>query len=405
MSIRQKIKAVKGYLGCKLTPIFTPMQRVTIENHRGLLRLRWLYLGKRKGIPCSVKADPMGYAVANQKKAQIEFDLATGQYDPTLLKYKPQTMGKNRTEISIPELFERFTKQYFKDRRLSNQPLSQSSQERYQLLSKHLERSLTKKVRGEIKPLDAHELTETIAANFVSVQLEHANNQTVRSRLWMLQACWDWAKGKYKIADTNPWSAHIAKIKSGESKKVKPFSAIEVQAILNAFKHHQYYSHYYPLVAFLFGTACRFGEAVGLRWRNVSDDFKSVLICQTFSRGEFRNTTKTKKSRTVNLTPAISELLRSLSEKPHKPDDLVFQSPKGLPVDDHCFNRRAWHKVLGELEIEYRKPYCTRHTAISHALANGANPIDVAAATGHSVRTLHERYASSINQKAVFVEF
>jgi integrase len=90
-------------------------------------------------------------------------------------------------------------------------------------------------------------LTETIAANFVSVQLEHANNQTVRSRLWMLQACWEYAKGKYKIADLNPWSVHIAKIKSGESKKVKPFPAIEVQAILNAFKHHQHYSHYYSL--------------------------------------------------------------------------------------------------------------------------------------------------------------
>ncbi|MDX1977188.1 MAG: tyrosine-type recombinase/integrase [Pseudanabaenaceae cyanobacterium bins.68] len=381
------------------------MNKVYIENHGGRLRLRWQYQGKRYGLSIGARDNASGWTNANLKKALIEKDLQNENFDPTLVKYKPQTIGKNRTEISIPELFERFTEQYFKDRRLSKQPLSQSSLERYQLLGKHLERSLTKKVRGEAKPLKAHELTEAIASNFVAVQLEHANNQTVRSRLWMLQACWDWAKGKYKIADTNPWSAYITKVKSNESKKVNPFSAIEVQAILNAFKHHQYYSHYYPLVAFLFCTGCRFGEAVGLRWRNVSDDFKSVLICQTISRGEHRNTTKTGKARAVNLTPNISNLLRSLSEKPHKPDDLVFRSPRGLPIDDHCFNRRAWHRVLGELEIEYRKPYCTRHTAISHALANGANPIDVAAATGHSTQTMLKSYASSINRKSVFVEF
>ena len=177
-------------------------------------------------------------------------------------------------------------------------------------------------------------------------------------------------------------------------------------AILNAFKNHPHYQHYYPLVSFLFGTACRFGEAVGLKWKNVDNEFNNVFICESVSRGEHRSTTKTGKSRYVLLSPAIATMLRSLKEqaKP-SPDDLVFPSPKGGAIDDHNFNRRAWHTIINQLGIEYRKPYSTRHTAISHALENGANYLQVAEASGHNPKVMHQSYASVIQAQSVFVEF
>jgi integrase len=99
--------------------------------------------------------------------------------------------------------------------------------------------------------------------------------------------------------------------------------------ILDAFKKDQYYYHYHPLVYFLFATGCRFGESVGLRWKNVADDLSYFFICEVISRGEYRNQTKTGKSRSVVLSPAISAMLKLHSEQPHKPDDLVFASPQG----------------------------------------------------------------------------
>ncbi len=87
-----------------------------------------------------------------------------------------------------------------------------------------------------------------------------------------------------------------------------------------------------------------------------------------------------------------------------QPDDLVFPSPKGGAIDDQNFRPRAWKKILAECSIEYRRPYALRHSAISHALANGANPIDVAAQTGHSVKVLFETYAHVIHSKYLFVE-
>jgi integrase len=76
-----------------------------------------------------------------------------------------------------------------------------------------------------------------------------------------------------------------------------------------------------------------------------------------------------------------------------------------LPICDRMFNRRAWKTVLAAVGIPYRKPYTTRKTAISHALANGANYIDVAAAAGHDPQTMHKHYAEAIQKGSVFVSF
>ena len=289
--------------------------KITIENHDRRLRLRWVYKDKRYTISYGVNNDPMGLAVAKQKAAQIELDIQAGYFDPTLLKYKPLTRGKTATEISTVELFQKFTQYQSKQKCLAPRSL----ETRYKPLQRHLEKSLN---------ITASKVTENLAGNFVALQLERVTSRTAKERIWLLQSCWEWAKGKYQIAESNPWSSHIQKIKPSESKRVKPFTATEIQLILNAFKGDRYYSHYYPLVKFLFGVACRFGEMAGLRWRNVADDFSSVIFCETISRGHHRNTTKTGKSGVVTLSPTVSEMLKRRSEVQHKPDDLVFFSPK-----------------------------------------------------------------------------
>lgn len=81
------------------------------------------------------------------------------------------------------------------------------------------------------------------------------------------------------------------------------------------------------------------------------------------------------------------------------PDGLVFTSPTGKAIDDQNFKNRAWKSVLTRLEIDYRKPYTTRHTLISHALDLGMNPVMVAQLTGHDVQTLYENYAGIVNSK------
>ncbi|KGF73199.1 integrase [Neosynechococcus sphagnicola sy1] len=366
--------------------------KCTIEDHNGRLRLRWLYQGKRYTMGCGVPDNATGRAVAKQKAAQIELDIQAGYFDPSLLKYKPRTLGKNATEMSCTELFERFTEAMKEEK-----ALCRGSLERYRGCLSHVRRSLD---------IPAARVTSTKAGNFTSLLLESVCNRTAKEYLWMLKSCWDWAKGKYHLAaESNPWSDQIAKIKPQPQQKTKPFTVVEVRAILAGFKSDRHYKHYHDVVHFLFGVGCRPGEAFGLRWRHIADTFETCWIGESVSRG-VRKCTKTGKARTILLSGSVQEMLRSrfLAASP-KPDDLVFPAPKGGSINDRLFNRRAWRSVLERCNIEYRKPYSTRHTAISHALANGAHHVQVAEQTGHDARVLYQSYASVIEQKSVFVEF
>ena len=89
-------------------------------------------------------------------------------------------------------------------------------------------------------------------------------------------------------------------------------------------------------------------------------------------------------------------MLRSRCPQDFKLDDLVFPSRKGGAIDDHNFRNRAWKTVLKNAGVSYRKPYNTRHTFISHALAGGVNPMTIAQMAGHDPEVLFSNYAADI---------
>jgi integrase len=380
-----------GLVGLKFTTIFTTM-KVTIEPYRGLLRLRFDD-GKRRCISLGVADSKVGNALALQKKAQIELDWQIGQYDRTLLKYKPRIIGKNPTEISTPELFDRFTKHKAKAKGLAQSGINS----RYIALRKMLEKVLD---------VPANTISNREAERFADVCAESLQADTAKARLSLLVACWDWAKGKYHVAEENPFKGISARFRSQEKKAKSPFSLVEVRAILDGFRSSRYYSHYADYASFLLGVGCRVGEASGLVWGNVASDFTSVYICQSFSRGVMGDT-KTKKSRTVNnLSPSIVTMLNRRNEDQQpQASDLVFFTQTGLPINDRNFRRRAWTNVLNAAGVDYRSPYKCRSTAASHSIASGVDYVSVAKALGNSPKVLHDHYLDIIESRSVFIDF
>ena len=122
-----------------LTTIFTTM-KVTIESRKSRLLLRWVCpeTGKRVSISTGVEDSTTGLAHANSIKCQIENDVRFGYYDRTLLKYKPRTIGKNATEITTVELFDRFTKHQFKDKGLAKSSIKSRYEPVKRMLEQHL---------------------------------------------------------------------------------------------------------------------------------------------------------------------------------------------------------------------------------------------------------------------------
>ena len=366
--------------------------KVQVTNDRGMIRLRWtLPGGKRTSLSLGREYTRENVAYANGVARQIEDDIRCGQYDISKNKYRPKTIGRNGQ--SSYELFDKYARYKLKDGLIS----TRTFETHYAPIS-----SLFKKFLN--KP--AHEVTRKDAENLKAVMLESCNERTVKRRLGDMKSCWEWASEKHHLSGENPWIGLAGSIKVQPKQKKRPFTRAEMLAILEAFKNHRYYSYYTDFVHFLLGVATRPGEAIALQWKHFGPDYETVWIGESISKGK-RKSTKTGKARTVQLPSSIQAILkRRFQELQPNLDDLVFpsSSPKGLTINGDNFRRRAWKKILEQCRIEYRSPYNTRHTAISHALAGGANPIDVAEQSGHDKRVLLESYAHVIRSKPVFVE-
>lgn len=306
----------------------------------------------------------------------IEADCATDNFDATLQKYKDEHQRADRTPANT--LFDRFTE--WKKRRVYKRTL-----EKYKGLSGHL--------KDYFKDRAAISIGENEAFRFKDYLLESLAHSTVKERIGLLKACWDWAIAQ-KIVEGNPWSE--VRVKVPPKPKPKPLTKEEVEKVLKAFESSEWSRHYLKYLLFLLGTGARTGEVIGLQWRHVSSDCSQVWIGEMLSRGT-RKETKNNQARTLSLPQNLQEMLREIKENNSPKDhELVFKAPEGGPINDHNFRNRAWKKCLERAGVEYRKPYITRSTFISHALAAGMNPVDIAELTGHDVETLYREYAGSI---------
>ena len=347
-----------------------PKGEVSIEGVDGWLRLRWRHQGKRRVMALGLRDDPINRMVANQRAAQIRLDILSGHFDETLEKYQGDRTPQQGKDLGAVVLFERFTER-------------KSHQVQHRTLEKY--RGLVTWLRDFFGDRPA---TEGDAPRFLAWLGENLEPITARERLVLLKAAWRWGVDQGWVTG-NPWEGHV--IRKPPKQKPKAFTKAEVEAILRGFAESRYYRHYVDYVRFKFGT----GEVNALRWRHFDDDCSVVWVGESHTHGEFKDT-KTGKAREVKLSASLGAMLRSrLADSQGEGDDLVFPAPRGGPMDEHNF-KRAWAKVLGQVGVRYIRPYDTRHTFISHALAGGMNPVEVAAITGHDVKTLYENYAGLI---------
>ncbi|MBW4638289.1 MAG: site-specific integrase [Gloeocapsa sp. UFS-A4-WI-NPMV-4B04] len=259
--------------------------------------------------------------VAHHKATQIELDIVSGNFDPTLKKYKPQRTSQKSTSGNVAGLFEKFIKEEQNTKRLYKGTLC-----RYEATLRHLERYFQYQLVESVSDIQAEEFRDYLR--------KQVAERTVKDYLTLVKAFWKWTEAKYEIKH-NPWGEVLKTVKPEPKQKVKPFTATEVQAILTAFSTDRYYQWYADFVAFLINTGCRFGESAALKWKHIADDF-SIWIGESVSRG-VQKRTKTGKARTVILTPTVVNMLRKRKHSDCNPEDLVFPAPEGKHINDRDF--------------------------------------------------------------------
>jgi integrase len=221
-----------------------------------------------------------------------------------------------------------------------------------------------------------------------------------------LNACCNWAK-KSKLIKENPFDGMTSDIKvpkySHEDNDVNPFSNAERDMIIKAFEDSRYYKQYAPYVKFLFYTGCRPSEAIALQWKHITGN--TIIFEQAVVSSKdglvLKEGLKTQKSRKFPINKQLRELIETIQPEKINLDSLIFPSPKGGWIDAHNFRNRAWKTILDSLNIEYRKPYQTRHTFISQQKANGVEDTQIKNWVGTSLKMIHDHYAGSIKHVQV----
>lgn len=152
--------------------------------------------------------------------------------------------------------------------------------------------------------------------------------------------------------------------------------------------------HYRPLVRFLAGTGCRWGEAVALTVGDVALPNVRIRRALKWSPDNDRKVgaTKTRRSnRTIALPPEVAEDLRDLCAGRSR-DALVFTAPRGGPVLHRTFWSRVWLPAVEHLDPRPRI-HDLRHSHVSWLLARGVPLNVVQARLGHeSIKTTVDTY-------------
>lgn len=179
-------------------------------------------------------------------------------------------------------------------------------------------------------------------------------------------------------------------------------SKAEIQSVLEDLKAHEPW--FYPVFALWLGTGLRNAELIGLSWDAVRLEEGELLIHKTLKRDGTAthrrrwSTTKTGRSRVVPLREDLVLLLQEHQEQMQSlgldtQSGLVFVTPRTY---GHLYDsglEKVWKRSQQRVGLSPRRLYAQRHSFLSHALAMGNSPADLAAVAGHRTEELLKTYA------------
>jgi len=180
---------------------------------------------------------------------------------------------------------------------------------------------------------------------------------------------------------------------------IEPFTMEDINLILKTVR-----PDFRNYLAVRFWTGLRTSEANGLRWERIDFENEMILVRETYVRGVLQESTKTYESaRDIPMLGPVKKAL--MDQRKMVPTDIewVFCNKAGNPINNQNFTRRVWRPLLKSLNLKYRRPYQTRHTAATLMLASGEAPEWVARILGHSTTEMlfrvYSRYVPNVTRK------
>ena len=176
---------------------------------------------------------------------------------------------------------------------------------------------------------------------------------------------------------------------------IDPYTPEERESILERFRKHR--PHYYAFVYWQCWTGARPSESIALRYEDLDLRYSTAKIHRSRVQGHEAGTKTLRSNREIHLHANLVEVLKKHIPLHVNPEDYVFTTPQGTPIDEENFYRREWLPLLRRAPLIRPRPfYNTRHSYSSFLITIGAKPAFVSSQTGDSIRTLEKHYAKYI---------
>lgn len=191
------------------------------------------------------------------------------------------------------------------------------------------------------------------------------------------------------LMDRDPTSG--IKIVSRRTREMRVLTPEEYRRLLDTIP-----AHYKLLVRTLTGTGLRWGEAMGLKGRDVQQHGSGYVIkvrrvltevAGKISEGDYGKTARATRDVTID-----ADLAKALIESAQQnPEGFSFRAGQGGELHRSNF-RRIWIKTIKAAELTGVRVHDLRHTHASWLVSNGCDLVTVRDRLGHSDIKVTSRY-------------
>ena len=252
-----------------------------------------------------------------------------------------------------------------------------STQDLYKTYKKVHLQTLQNKIAKEVKKRDIENL-------MLEMKQKGISNKAINGVMTFIQAVFNYGveAGYYKV---NP----IGKIKKlpQEKKPVRFLNEKQMQAFLECAKIDRYYA----LFATAIYTGMRRGELLALEWSDI--DFKNakINVSKQYYKG-IKQSTKTNKARSVDIPPALLEILKEHKQNCNILTKFVFHNMSGGAIHAYYMEDKHFHPLLKECnkilddenQITNFRFHDLRHTYATYLLSKNIPIKYVQSQLGHS---------------------
>ena len=171
--------------------------------------------------------------------------------------------------------------------------------------------------------------------------------------------------------------------------KITPLTENQAFKLLDQAKEYRE-GLFYPHILALLRTGLRVGELLGLQWGDIDFKERSFTVSRRVYHGKV-GTPKNGKSRTVDMTPHLTETLKTLKVEKQKEalkegkpfSEWVFTFTGGNPMSSNAL-KVALDAILKKAGLPHMRIHDLRHSYCTIRLLRGHDIGDVSYQAGHS---------------------